>query len=120
MADSQTVDSRIRGALHPLVENVEKGAYRGSAKTYIVFGYNTIPYCFGDDEPEYEKYLIWVRLVAPITQKITGLVREIKEALEAADFPWPSSTPSTDDEGSKQNVLFETEWVEAIGGEDDV
>ena len=71
MAVPQTVDSRIRGALHPLVENVEKGAYRGSAKTYIVFGYNTIPYCFGDDAPEYEKYPVsYTHLTLPTTQAV--------------------------------------------------
>lgn len=118
MADNPSVAKRFRDALLPLGYDVEKDVYRGSNKTYFVFGYNTIPFQFSDDEAEYEKYLIWASLKAPITQKITNLVRQAKLCIAEAGFPFPKTDPVGDENG--QEVLFETEWVEPIGADGDV
>lgn len=118
MDEHPSVEKRIRDALIPLGYDVEKGVYRGSNKTYFVFGYNTIPIQPSDDTPEFEKYLIWVRLVAPITTKITGLILQAKRALENAGFSYPQSVMA--DSQDNQESLLETEWAEQIGGDLDV
>ena len=118
MDENLTVDKRIRTALISFGYDVEKGVYRGDSKTYFVFGYNTIPAQPSDDTPEFEKYLIWVRIVAPVTTKITGLIRQVKRALESAGFTYPQLTMV--DNADEQEILLETEWAEQIGDEADV
>ena len=118
MDENPSVAKRFRDALMPLGYDVEKDVYRGENKVYFVFGYNTIPFQFSDDGAEYEKYLIWARLKAPITVKITELVMQAKRLIADAGFPFPQSDPVGDENG--QEVLFETEWVEPIGADDDV
>lgn len=118
MSDYPSVDKRIRDALLIFGYDVEKGVYRGSNEVYFVFGYNTIPAQPSDNTPEFERYLIWVRIVAPVTTKITTLVRQVKRALENAGFTYPKSTPVED--ADRQEIMLETEWAEQIGDEDDV
>ncbi|MCR5552248.1 MAG: hypothetical protein K6F19_03910 [Oscillospiraceae bacterium] len=118
MDEYPSVDKRLRSALLPFGYDVEKGVYRGANPTYFVFGYNTIPAQPSDDTPEFERYLIWVRIVAPVTVKITELVRQVKRALESADFAFPQETMV--DNADQQEILLETEWAEQIGAEADV
>ncbi len=118
MDEYPSVEKRIREALLPLGYDVEKGVYRGNNKTYFVFGYNTVPTHPSDDSPEFEKYLIWVRVVAPVTTKITGLVMQAKRALANADFLYPTSNMV--DKQDNQEILLETEWAEQIGDDADV
>ena len=117
MEENPSVDKRIRSALIPFGYDVEKGVYRGEDNTYFVFGYNTIPIQPSDDTPEFERYLIWVRIVAPVTVKLTALLRQVKRALEQAGFTYPQSTLV--DDADAQEYLLETEWAEQIGDEAD-
>lgn len=118
MEENPSVDKRIRSALISFGYDVEKGVYRGEDKIYFVFGYNTVPIQPSDDSPEFERYLIWVRIVAPVTTKITELIRQVKRALESAGFTYPQQTMV--DNADEQEILLETEWAEQIGDAADV
>lgn len=116
MPDVISVDKRLKSALNPLGYEVAKNIYQGSDATYIVFNYNTIPAHHGDDEPEFDRYLIQVHLFAPVSFKAGPVVKQIKFALRDAGFVYPTTEQAGDETG--QHVVIETEWAEGIDGDD--
>lgn len=116
MAEESSVDKRLKSTLDPLGYEVAKNVYQGTDSTYIVFNYNTIPAHHGDDEPEFERYLIQVHLFAPVSFKAGSVVKQIKSALREAGFIYPTTEPAGDETG--QHVVIETEWAEGIDDDD--
>ena len=109
-----SINATLKAALDPIAP-AEADVYEGKAKTYIVFGYNSIPADFGDNEPSHERFLVQVHLFAPAGENTLSRRRRIKKALAAAGATWPSYTNASDKDG--QHHVFECEIAEAVGVE---
>lgn len=119
MSETRTnVAEEIKRILDPIGIPVSQTSYKGSADTYLLFNFTTIPSAFADDAPHYERYLMQIHLFAPITQSTTALEKEIKERVFRAGYTWPSRTDATDDNksatGAERHIVLETETEEAI------
>lgn len=106
------IDSDIRVAVtsfgYPCVAN----EYAGTAETYFVFNYSVVPVDFSDDEPQHEKYLVQLHLIAPLTSDLASTRKSIRRAIQAA-FMYPTETNVSDEK--KQHFVFEFEGVESAG-----
>lgn len=108
----ENVDTALKNVLTPFMLPLARDVYQGEKKKYMVYNYTTVPAAFSDDEPEQERYLIQVHIYAPLKDNINALVREIKQALFAADFSYPESVPAST--ANEQHVVLETEAVVEI------
>lgn len=108
----ENVDTALKNALAPFGLPLESSIYHGEEKKYITYNYSTVPMDFGDDEPERERYLIQVHIFSPLSENINALVRDIKQALFAADFSFPESIPAST--ANERHIVLETEAVVEI------
>lgn len=109
---NESLDALLKRILSAVVSEVAHSVYTGKEKTYIVFNYNTVPFHFSDDEPEFDKYLIQVHLFTPIAGNINSTIKSIKTVLRAAGFTYPESFDLSDDNG--KHIVFETENVDML------
>lgn len=119
MSESRAnIAEEIKSLLVPIGLPVAQTSYKGTADTYIIFNFTTIPSAFADDAPQYERYLIQIHLFAPLAQSTTALEREIKERVFAAGYTWPSRMDASDDArsatGEARHIVLETETEEVI------
>ena len=112
-----SVEQRIRDALLPIVPVVEPLLYKGSAKTYIVFNYDSIGAVFAESTLAEQRELIQVHLYLPHGKNPVSLKRRIAVALVKAGATYPMITSAGDDQG--QHYVFETEMVTSYGPADD-
>lgn len=108
----ENVDTALKNVLTPFGLPLERSVYHGEKKKYITYNYSTVPMDFSDDEPERERCLIQVHIFAPLSKNINALVRNIKQALFAADFSFPESIPASS--ANEQHIVLETEAVVEI------
>lgn len=119
MSEARTnVAEEVKSILAPIGLPVAQTSYAGSADTYLLFNFTTIPSAFADDRPQYDRYLIQIHLFAPVTQSTTALECEIKERVFAAGYTWPSRMDVSDDTrsatGEARHIVLETETEEVI------
>lgn len=107
-----SVASDLIAALSSLKLPVAQNVYTGTAKTYIVFNFNDIPFFHTDDDADSEKHLIQVHLFCEHTTNPTTTISDIKTALKTAGYPLPSCTNASDDDG--QHYVMETESVTVV------
>ena len=86
--------------------------YTGKEPVYFVFNLNTIPTNYANNNPLHERYLVQLHLYAPQSLNTTVLQKQIKHALCAAGFLYPSQENASDETG--QHIVFETETTEAV------
>ena len=86
----------------PVYQSVYPGdEYEKASPTeYIVFNYDTVPVCYGDNEPEYDLYLVQVHLFAKLDVNIRRRLAEIKIALVQAGFDYPSTEDASNEDAS--------------------
>lgn len=108
-----SVESKLIAALASTGLPVALDLYTGTATTYIVFDYHSIPIWHQDDEPEYEQVWITVNLHAPATTNLTARIAQIKAALFAAGYSYPDVLNLTTKEYGR-HVVFETQIREAV------
>ena len=107
-----SVEAKVKAAVAFTGYPFSRNTYTGTADTYFVLMTDTAPTNFADDAPRHERYSIMLHLVSPITFNEITVAGQIKAALFAAGFTYPSTTPAGDD---KQNrLVFEFEYAEAI------
>ena len=114
-----SVAEELRDALAFTGLPMAQTTYTDNAASYLVFNYTTMPDHFADDAPQYERYLIQVHLVTPLALNTTALERQIKRALAAHDFAYPSTVDASDESrqgnaGATRHLVFETEKVAAV------
>ena len=105
------IDERIRNALLPFGDPVEKAVYQSDAKRYYSFNYNTIGAAYADDAPEHVRYLIQVHLFMPLREEDLTQKEATITALYNAGFTWPDVFDLTDETG--RHIVFECEDVGA-------
>lgn len=110
-----TINDAIRTALsyyghfeYPCYANT----YTGKDDTYFVFNYNVVPDSYGDDEPEYARYIIQVHFYCPMTLDTVEIAKKVRLALEKMGFTYPEQVDASDEEG--QHIVFECEGIEYI------
>ncbi len=106
------IDADIRAAVASFSYPCAANEYAGTAETYFVFNYSVIPVDFSDDEPQHEKYLVQLHLVAPLTSDLAATRKLIRQAIQAA-FMYPTETNVSDEK--KQHFVFEFEGVGSAG-----
>lgn len=117
-----SVEEKITAALAGFGLDVSNGVSFEGLAPYFTFNCATVPADFGDDAPGHELYLVQVHLFAPLNVNITALKRQVKRALYAAGFTWPSLTDATGslsrrDRPEERHIVFECE-ISAEGAED--
>lgn len=118
-----SVEARVKAALDPFGDPVEKSQLYAAAGSrpprYYTFSCESFGDDYGDDEPGCERWLVSVHLFAPLTENCVARVRETKRALSAAGFTWPHCTDATGQDG--QHYVLECETVDFIeeGGAED-
>ncbi len=103
---------RLRNALAGLGMPCAQGSYGGAETPYFVFNANIIPDNYADNEPQHERILVQLHLFAAMTLDTTTLRKEIKLAVQAAGFSYPSEEDVSDEDG--QHVVFELEGVQGV------
>lgn len=106
-----SVESAIINALTPIVTVVEPIIYNGKEKEYIVFNYDEIP-AHAESTAYALKMLVQVHLFMPFKKNPNTIKRQIADALQAAEFTYPSITNASDSEG--QHYVFECEYAQAV------
>ncbi len=114
-----SIESQIITAMAGLSLPCAYDIYAGSASTYTTFNTNSIPSDFADDAPQHERWLIQLHLFAPFTTDTTTLRKQIKAAILAAGFTYPSQVDvggkDPDEDGTERHIVFEFEAVEGVG-----
>lgn len=105
-----TLNERLIAALSSAGVPVSPDQYGGDSTEYITFSYSEIPVYFGDNEPEFVRYLISVHWFLPGGVNPISGKRKIRKALTSAGFDAPDITPANDEDG--QHYVFETEWLD--------
>ena len=107
-----SVESNIKSALaftgYPCYRNV----YTGTDTTYFVIMADTDPVNFADNAPRHERFSIMLHFVAPITFSDVTLRKQIKDALFAAGFTYPSTVNASDEKQTR--IVYEFECLEAV------
>ena len=101
------IDEKIRSALLPFGDPVEKAIYQSTAKRYYSFNYNTIGAAYADDAPEHVRYLIQVHLFMPLKEEDLAQKEATQAALYNAGFTWPDVFDATDE--GRRHIIFECE-----------
>ena len=107
-----TIDKTIITALSSFGYACYHDTYTGQDETYFVFNYGVAPSSYSDDRPDYNRYLCQVHLFCPITLNTVSLAKQIKLALEDADFTYPEQIDASD--ADSQHIVFEFEGCEYI------
>ena len=107
-----TINSDIIRALSQTKLPVVPAPYLGEATEYITFQAFSDPDGFGDDEPTFESYRLYIEYICPVSKDSTAAVKQIKGLLHKAGFGWPSVVPAHD--GGRQHFVFECEAVKEI------
>lgn len=113
-----SVASDIKTAITFTGYPMQQISYDGTAITYFVLNMNAIPDNFADDAPQHDRWLVQLHLFAPFTLNTTTICRQIRAALFAAGYTYPSQVDASETtratDGTEQHVVFEFEAVEAI------
>lgn len=116
---TMSVEARIKAALDPFGDPVEKSLLYAAAnkrpRRYYTFIVQSFGDAYGDDEPGCERWLAQVHLFAPLADDCTLRAAQTKKALFAAGFTWPRCTDATGQDG--QHYVLECEAVDFIGEE---
>ena len=113
-----SVASDIKAAVSFTGYPMQQVSSTSGAATYFTLNMNAVPDSFADDAPLYDRWLVQLHFFAPFTLNTTALRRQIRNALHAAGYTYPTlvdaseKTRATD--GTEQHVVFEFEAVEAI------
>lgn len=103
-----TINQKIIETLTPYCSVVVPDFFEGSAETYITFNkYADRGTDFGDSRPVADTVYVHIHLFAPAKNNILDLVAQIRMALLAAGFSWPSVDHGADKDC--QHVVFDTE-----------
>ena len=86
--------------------------YGGSATTFLTYNMNSVPTNFADDAPQHDRWLIQLHLFAQPTTDTTTLRNQIKAALFAAGFTYPSQVDATAPDDPERHVVFDFETAE--------
>ena len=107
-----TVDELIISLLSDIAQ-VKPDFCKGTDTVYIAFNYDTYPVRFGDNSPAYDKYLVQIHFVCPMTgYDAVDKCKEIKRRLLKGGFTYPDMTNASDE--YSQHYVFECEYTEAI------
>ena len=97
---------------------VHQVSYDGEEATYFTLNMNAIPSDFADDAPQHDRWLIQLHLFAPFKLNTTTIRRQIRNALFAAGFTYPSlvdaSESARSSDGTEQHIVFEFDAAEGI------
>lgn len=97
---------------------VQQVGYDGENATYFALNMSAYPANFADDAPQHDRWLVQLHLFAPFTLNTTVLCRQIRAALFAAGYSYPSLVDASEttraSDGTEQHVVFEFEATEAI------
>ena len=102
-----SVEKTIISALRPIGWPVESGVYTGDADKYIVFSYTSLGDDYSDDEAQHERVLLQIHIFAPLAFNVTKTVKDVKNAINAVGFTWPSREDLSDEDG--RHVVLECE-----------
>lgn len=105
-----TLNERLISCLSPIVPVVVSDDYVGDESEYIVFSYSELPVYFGDDLPEFTRYLITIDWFLPPGINPRAKKRRIREALLEAGLDAPEFSP--DHTAQRQHFVIETEWLD--------
>ena len=106
------VYERVKTVLDTHGYPVETDEYGGGAERYFVVMIDTSPTNFADNSPRHERCSIMVHFIAPRSDDISTMIGEIKSALFAAGFTWPSVVQAGDSQRWRE--IFEFQYAEAI------
>jgi hypothetical protein len=113
-----SVASEIAAAVAFTGYPVHQISYDGTATTYFVMNMDGIPDNFADDAPQHDRWLVQLHLFAPFTLNTTTIRRQIRNALHAAGYTYPSQVDASENaraaDGTEQHIVFEFEATEAI------
>jgi hypothetical protein len=113
-----SVASGIIAAVASTGYPVQQVSYDGTATTYFVLNMNAIPADFADDAPQHDRWLVQLHLFAPFSLNTTTICRQVRDALFAAGYSYPSQIDASENtrasDGTEQHIVFEFEAVEAV------
>lgn len=105
-----TVNERLIAALSPICPEIVPDEYTGSAAEYMTFSYSELPAHFGDDRPEFTRYLITVDWFFPAGLSPRSRKKQVRQALLADGFDAPEIY--NDSTSVRQHYTVETEWID--------
>lgn len=100
----------IVAAVTPVVAVCAHNLYQGEALEYCTYNYSEIPAGFGDDRAIAMRCLVQVHYFCPLEHPARAVVRDLRRALEAADFTSPSVEDAGDD--TCQHYVLECEGID--------
>ena len=113
-----SVASDVKAAVSFTGYPVQQVSYGGADSTYFALNMNAFPDDFSDDAPQHDRWLVQLHLFAPFTLNTTTIRRQIRNALFAAGFTYPSQVDASErtraTDGTEQHVVFEFEAIEAV------
>ena len=114
MSIDQLLKSTLAATSLPVYRSVYPGDEEGQPdpEEYLVFNYDTEPVCYGDDEPEYDIYLIQVHLFAKPDINISKRIKQVRALLVGAGFDYPETVDASDNEW--RHITFETQTSDGV------
>ena len=113
-----SINSEIINALSSLSLPVCPDVYNGTADEYITFNYFSQGDDFADDAPQHEMYFAQIHYICPISKNSLSIRDQIKKALFAVGFTWPTVTNAMSTaytrEVDEQHWVFECEYAMGV------
>lgn len=107
-----SVESKIIAAVAFSGYPCYRRIYTGTATTYFVMTIDSEPTDFADNAPRHERFSAMLHFVAPITFDDTTLRKQIKDALKAAGFTYPTAMDASDEK--QLRVIYEFKIAEVV------
>lgn len=108
------IEQHIVHALEFTGYKVYNGTFTSTDNAYFVFLIDLYPDFFGNDIAIYGVNHIYVHFYCPITMNTTALRKQIREAIQAEGFTYPSEVNATDEH--MQHIVYEFEVEGFLNG----
>lgn len=102
------INEKIVSALAPVGLAVAETLYEGDDNEFITFNItDDVGEDFGDDDPGCNDIYIHVHYVCPWETDYSGRKKQIRKALYAGGFTWPSVVDASDPSTRLRHIVFE-------------
>lgn len=108
------MNATIKSILDTFGYPAEFQDYDGAADTYFVFNYaDDRGANYADDAPQEIQYSIQIHLFCPKSFNFLSLKTQVREALFAAGFSYPTVQSNYESDTKINHVVWECEYVKA-------
>lgn len=107
MTDIYTHAVELASVLGIPEEAVADGVYLGRADRYLVYTSTAEPIHYGDDEPQVDRYAVYINIYVPLSENYTSWLKTARLTMEAQgydDVTYEGQTVDIDD--NKRHIVL--------------